>query len=79
MRRMKLIATLLFMKRITGLANQRYFASLLKIKTQATLRSATISGLLRMRRLLKYNKRNRLRKALYKWYLQELTPLSNYK
>jgi len=76
---MKLIATLLFMKRITGLANQRYFTSLLKIKTQAILRSATIAGLLRMRRLIKYNKRNRQRKALYKWYFQELSPLSNYK
>jgi FtsZ-binding cell division protein ZapB len=33
MRRMKLISSLLLMKKLTNLANQRYFASLVKIKT----------------------------------------------
>ena len=33
MRRMKLISSLLLMKKLTNLANQRYFATLVKIKT----------------------------------------------
>jgi hypothetical protein len=33
MRRMKLISSLLLIKKLTNLANQRYFATLVKIKT----------------------------------------------
>jgi FtsZ-binding cell division protein ZapB len=33
MRRMKLISSLLLFKKLTNLANQRYFATLVKIKT----------------------------------------------
>lgn len=49
------------------------------IKTHSIIKQGTLRGLLRVRRLLKQNRRSKLRKALYHWYFSQLKPLRNLK
>lgn len=74
------MATVVLTKRIVDIANRNsYNATLSTLRKFSKVKQATIQGLLRLRRLLKQNRRARLRRALYHWYFKELKPLANYR
>ncbi len=73
------MATLILTKRLVDIANRNsYNSTLSTLRKFSKVKRATMQGLLRLRRILKQNRRARLRRVLYHWYFKELKPLSNY-